>query len=224
MNPPLHSSFRILTLLFAAVLGVYCLWLLLAELYRPGVDHLPTDPQGAAMAAEQRNDANRAGWIGRIRGDLWADSAYTYADMLWNNPDSTSQPTHSWNPVRERLDWAVRYAPHQSGAWLLLAGVASRYRWLNPDPAEALRMSYYTGPSERPLIPLRTLVAGQLPALDNELQQLARRDLRVLIAHQEQPAVMQAYQAATPSGKQFIEQTVGEIDPTLAESLRHGAQ
>jgi len=46
----------------------------------------------------------------------------------------------------------------------------------------------------------------------------------VLIAHQEQPAVMQAYQAATPSGKQFIEQTVGEIDPTLAESLRHGAQ
>jgi len=67
-------------------------------------------------------------------------------------------------------------------------------------------------------------VAGQLPALDNELQQLARRDLRVLIAHQEQPAVMQAYQAATPSAKQFIEQTVGEIDPTLAESLRHGAQ
>jgi hypothetical protein len=224
MNPPLHSSFRILTLLFAAILGLYCIWLPLAELFRPSVDRLPTDPQSAAMAAEQRNDANRAAWIGRIRGDLWAHSAYTYADMLWNNPDSTSQPTSSLDQVRERLDRAVRFAPHQSGAWLLLAGLASRYRWFNADAAEALRMSYYTGPSERPLIPLRTLVAGQLPALDNELQQLARRDLRVLIAQQEQPAVMQAYQAATPAGKHFIEQAVGEIDPTLVESLRRGVQ
>ena len=84
-------------------------------------------------------------------------------------------------------------------------------------------MSYYTGPSELPLMPIRSLVAGQLPALDAELQQFARRDLRVL-TRQEKPAVIQAYQSATKAGKQFIEQAVGEIDPTFAKTLRLGAQ
>jgi len=94
-----------------------------------------------------------------------------------------------------------------------------------PDPAEALRMSYYTGPSEMPLIPLRLTVAVHLDELgDSELQQFAQRDLRVLIAHQEKPAVVQAYQSATPAGKHFIEQALGETDPAFVDSLRLGAQ
>jgi hypothetical protein len=81
-------------------------------------------------------------------------------------------------------------------------------------------MSYYTGPSELPLLPLRLRVASQLPARDAELEQLARRDLSVLIAHQQRAAVLQAYQEATPSGKEFIERAVGDIDPTLVGWLR----
>ena len=218
-------NFRIATLLFAVVLGAQCIWLLLAEFSRPGVNSMPTDSPSAALAAKQRNDATWAAWIGAIRGDLWADSAYTYSDLLWTNSNNIIENTPSLALVRGNLDRAVRYAPDQPGTWLLLAGLASRYRWSKPDPAEALKMSYYTGPSELQLMPLRLLVTVQLDALDDsELQLLARRDIRLLFAHQGKPVVIQAYQSATPAGKHFIKQVIGEIDPTFVESLRGGAQ
>jgi hypothetical protein len=224
MNPPLSSTFRVGILLFAAILGVQCVWLLLAELSRPGFDHLPTDPQSAATASQGRNDATWAAWIGALRGDLWAESAYTYADLLWVNSSNDSELTKPLDQARRRLDRAARYAPHQAGAWLLLAGLATRYRWSKPNPAEALRMSYYTGPSELALVPLRSLVATEQTTLDDELQQLVRRDLRLLIAQGDKPAIIQDYQSATPSGKQFIEQVLGEIDPPFGASLRQGSQ
>jgi hypothetical protein len=220
-----HTSFRLVSLAFAIVLGAQCVWLLLAEFSRPGVSQLPTDPQSAVIAAKQRNDAMWAAWIGAIRGDLWAESAYTYSDLLWASSSNESEHSQSLDQVRGSLERAIRYAPDQAGAWLLFAGLASHYQWSSPKPQEALRMSYYTGPNELSLIPLRLLVTVHLDDLgDSELQQLARRDLRLLIAHQEQSAIVQAYQSATPAGKQFIEQAVREIDPTIVESLRRGAQ
>ena len=220
-----HTRFRLVTAAFAVFLGAQCIWLLLADLSGPGISQLPTDPQSAAIAENQRNDAVWAAWIGAIRGDLWAQSAYTYSDLLWAGPSNQPEPTRSMGQVREKLDRAVRYGPHQAGVWLLLAGLALHDRWSNPDPKEALRMSYYTGPSELPLIPLRLSVAVHLDQFnDGELQELARRDLRLLIAHQGKPAVVQAYQSATPAGKGFIEQALGETDPTFVASLRSGAQ
>jgi hypothetical protein len=225
MNMPSQTNFRIVTLIFAITLGAQCIWLLLTELTRPSVNHLPMNPQSAALAAKQRNDATWAASIGGVRGDLWADSAYTFSDLLWTNSSNSSENTPLLALVRGNLDRAVRYAPNQPGAWLLVAGLASRYRWSKPDPAEALKMSYYTGPSELQLIPLRLLVTVQLDAIDDgELQLLARRDIRLLFAHEGKPVVIQAYQSATPAGKHFIEQTIGEIDPNFVESLRGGAQ
>jgi hypothetical protein len=225
MNMPSQTNFRIVTLIFAIALGAQCIWLLLAELTRPSVNHLPMNPQSAALAAKQRNDATWAASIGGIRGDLWADSAYTFSDLLWTNSSNSSEDIPSLAMVRRRLDRAVRYSPNQPGAWLLLAGLASRYRWSKPEPAEALKMSYYTGPSELHLMPLRLIVTMQLDALnDTELQLLARRDLRLLVAHQGRPVIIQAYQSATQAGKHFLEQALGEIDPTFVEPLRGGAQ
>jgi hypothetical protein len=218
-------NFRVATLVFAMVLGAQSIWLLLAEFSRPGINSMPTDSQSAALAAKQRNDATWAARIGTIRGDLWADSAYTYSDLLWTNSSNSSENTPSLALARDRLDRAVHYSPNQPGAWLLLAGLASRYRWSEPDPAEALKMSYYTGPSELQLMPLRLLVTVQQENLnDLQLQQLAQRDIRLLFAHQGKPVVIQAYQAATPAGKHLIEQAVGEIDPTFVDPLRGGAQ
>ena len=49
-------------------------------------------------------------------------------------------------------------------------------------------MSYYTGPSELPLMPIRSLVAGQLPrSMPNCSSSLGRDFLRVL-TRQEKPA------------------------------------
>ena len=152
------------------------------------------------------------------------NSAFTFADLLLADPGSNLALTQSLDPARGRLDRAIDYAPTKAGVWLLLAGLASRYHWSKPDPAEALRMAYYTGPNELPLMPLRAIVAAQMPTLDADMQQLARRDLRLLVEHQQKPAVIKAYQAATPTGKRFIEQALGEGDPSFVQSLRRGAE
>jgi hypothetical protein len=224
MNMPSQSNFRIVTLTFAIALAAQCIWLLLAELTRPGVNHLPMNPQSAALAAKQRNDATWAAAIGGIRGDLWADSAYTFSDLLWTDSSNSSEDTPSLAMARRRLDRAVRYSPNQPGAWLLLAGLASRYRWSKPDPAEALKMSYETGPSELQLMPLRLLVTVQLDELSDELRLFAQRDIRLLFSHQGKPVIIQDYQSATAAGKHFIEQAIGEIDPSFVAPLRGGAQ
>lgn len=207
----------------AAFLGVQSVWFLLAELSRSTVTDLPAEVQVATAAAKQRGDATWAAWIGGIRGDLWAEAAFTYSDLLWtsNGADSTGALAQA----RTRLDRAVDYAPHQAGAWLLFAGLASRYRWSDVDATEALKMSYYTGPSEDDLMVMRLRVAASLEMLgDSEVQQLARRDLRLLLARRRELAVAEAYNNGSPAGRRFIEQAVGEIDPSVLGSLRAGVR
>ena len=86
-------------------------------------------------------------------------------------------------------------------------------------------MSYYTGPSEQDLVPLRLRIATYSDVLtDIELRQFATRDLRLLLARHEKSAIAVAYNAASPPGKRFIEQTVGEIDPSALVFLRAEAQ
>jgi hypothetical protein len=225
MHAPPHKAFRLGTLMFAALLGLQCVWLVLPELSRPGIDHLPTDAQAATRGARQRKDAVWAAWSGAIRGDLWAESAFTSADLLWPGSDPGSPQNAALESARAELDKALVYAPHQADAWLLLAGLEERYPSHKSDPAEALKMSYYTGPSERPLIPLRLRIATRLDALDDiEVQQFIRRDLRLLLARQQTFVVAEAYAGASPVGKRFIEQTVGEIDPAYLGLLRAGTQ
>ena len=225
MNAPSHIGFRLASLAFAVLLGVQCIWLLLAELSRPNLIRLPTEAQAAAAAVEQRSDAAWAAWIGSIRGDLWAESAFTYADLLWTGPGTDSDQTKSLEQARARLDRALDDAPHQAGAWLLLAGLASRYRWPNLNATEALKMSYYTGPSEETLMPLRLSVATRSEAVgDTEVQEFVRRDLRLLLSRQRKSAVAEAYAGASPAGKRLIEGAVGESDPSSLELLRPGTQ
>jgi hypothetical protein len=215
----LHTTFRSAAVLLAVVVGVYSIWLLLAELARPALS-LPTDSQSAALAAKQRREAHWAAAEGGVRGDLWAVSAFTFADLLWSNTNDNSQ----LEQARGSLARAVRYAPSDASVWLLLGGLALRYHWSKPDPAEALRMSYYTGPNESSLMALRSLVAAQLPTLDADLQRLAQHDVRVLFKDQQQSALIQAYHSATPAGKRVIEQELSASDPRFIEALRRGAE
>jgi hypothetical protein len=119
------------------------------------------------------------------------------------------------------LDQAIGDAPCDSSAWLLVAGLASRYpldRW---DTTAALKMSYYTGPSEHRLIPLRFRFAVQSDrSNDPEIQQFIGRDLRFLLADNQTNDVVAAYKVAPPSEKQFIEQTVSQLSPSTLASLR----
>jgi hypothetical protein len=221
MNQLPHLTFRIATSLFAMLLGIQCVWLLLAELSRSGISRLPTDATSAAAARNGRSNASWAARIGVIRGDLWAESAFTYADLLWSDRSGGADLAQAYSSA----NCALTAAPHQSSVWLLLAGLASRYQLSGIDGKEAVRMSYYTGPSELELMPPRLWIAIHLDAFsDIDLRDSIRREVRQLFSHQQKSAIVAAYNAASSVGRQFIEQTVREIDPSAVESLRANTQ
>src|SRR6516165_7786669 len=153
MNQTSQLAFRVATSLLAMLLGVQCVWLLLAEFSRPGINRLPMDAASAAAAQNERISARRAAMIGAIRGDLWAQSAFTYADLMWSNGKGGANLVQALSSLHN----ALANAPHQSSAWLLLSGLALRHQLPGIDAKEAIRMSYYTGPSELRLMPMRLL-------------------------------------------------------------------
>jgi hypothetical protein len=217
-----HIWFRLTALLFATLLGAQCLWLVLAELTRPSINQLPSDITSAAAAAKQRDAALRAASIGAIRSDLWADAGFTYADLLWGEKNDTIA---NQNPAalraRATLARALDDGPHQSAAWLLLAGLSSRFLDLGFDALELLKMSYYTAPSDQALVPLRLRIAVQLDgSKDIEMRQLISRDLRMLLAQNRKSAIAEAYNVASPSGKKLIESIIKDIDPSALDSIQ----
>jgi hypothetical protein len=201
-------------LLMAMVLAAYCLWVVLAELQRPKVSRLPTNAADAARAATQRIDGTWAAWSGLIRGDLWAASAFTFADLLWTDANNAEA-----EQARARSDRAIRYSPAQGDIWLFLADLA-----LHPDgnksaAAESLRMSYYTAPNQLTLMSLRARVVAQLSETDDELKQFAGRDIHILLANSQKQAVIEAYNVATSSGREAISDQLKQDDPKLLDEF-----
>ena len=226
-NLPSHHLFRLVALVVAVLLGIQCVWLTLAGLVSPGIEHLPTDVAASATAARQRDAASWAATIGAIRGDLWAKSAFTYADLLWTDKEAFADAdlTRMLARARTSLDHALNNAPHRSGAWLLLAGLALRYPSLGFDASEALKMTYYTGASEQNLIPLRLDLAARSDTFnDVEMGQFVARDIRVLLSQKQNVAISEAYKTASPAGKRFIEQTIRDIDPSVLQLLESSAR
>ena len=222
-----HFVLRTAALLIAALLGMQCVWLLAAELVRPGVDRLPTDPASAAAAAEHRDAAFWAASIGGVRGDLWAESAFTNADLLWGNKGARGNKniTGTLASARASLDHALNDSPHLSSAWLLFAGLAAGFPSLGLDATTLLKMSYYTGPSEQRLVPLRLRIAVHSDQFsDVEVRQFVGRDIHFLLAGKQKSAIAEAYNTASSAGKSFIEQTVKDIDPSALGALNTGAK
>jgi hypothetical protein len=87
-------------------------------------------------------------------------------------------------------------------------------------------MSYFTGPNEISLVPLRTQVATQSRVIaDADLQALVSREIRwVILRHPDQKqSLLSAYRDASPEGKQFIEATLRNLDNELLDTIRAGA-
>jgi hypothetical protein len=223
-----ETHFRAAMVLFAGVSGLLALWILAAQLSVTSVYKLPGTPNAAAVARIHRRGAAMAANLGVIRGDLWAQSAFTYGDLLWDNSgigstNSSSDNALSADVARHRIEKALGYAPHRSDVWLLLAALSSRLNWPKPDPTSALKMSFYTGPSETSLIPLRLLVAARSTALnDPDVQQFVGRDVRMILLHVPalKPAIQAAYHEANSANRRIIESAVNELDPAFVQQLR----
>jgi hypothetical protein len=140
---------------------------------------------------------------------------------MWSDRSGGADLAQAYSSVNH----ALTAAPHQSSVWLLLAGLASRYQLPGIDGKEAVRMSYYTGPSELELMPLRLWIAVHSDAFsDIDLRDSIGREVRQLFSHQQKSAIVAAYDTASSAGRQFIEQTLREIDPSAADSLRASPQ
>ena len=88
-------------------------------------------------------------------------------------------------------------------------------------------MSYYTGPSDINLIPMRLRLAMLTNDLhDVELNQFVTRDLRLLLVRKQNSAVTEILNKdASPTARHLIEQIVGDFDPSALDALRtSGAQ
>jgi hypothetical protein len=219
-RPQSTWAFRLSLVLWATLLGMQCIWLVSAELVRPGVIQMPTDKLTAAAAARHSEAADRAASIGSIRGDLWAESAFTHAESLWGGAGSLSDSPRA-GAVLER---AARDAPHRSDVWLLIAGLAQRFAPTEFDPTEALRMSYYTGSSEMRLIPFRLMIAIKRDEFDDdELHEFISHDIRLLLDRKQIAPITDAYMEASAKGKNFLVQTVRDIDPSALSAVRKEA-
>jgi hypothetical protein len=229
-SSPLYASkerqqwkFRLAAMLCVALLGLQCIWLLLPELIRPNIHQLPSRANVALAAAKQHNAAVWAASLAQIRGDLWAEVAFTQADLLW--PDGARQQDENRAAALKRLgrdlDDVLADAPHTSGAWLMLAALVSRF---NPaaksTSIEPLKLSYYTGPSEPELMPLRLEIAIRLESYnDFEMRSFISRDIRLLLEQKQAATIAKIYSTASVNAKRFMDQAIRNTDPSAADKV-----
>jgi hypothetical protein len=220
-----QRAFRLVVTVCAALLGMQSLWLLLPELIRPNINQLPTNARAASAAAEHHNAAVWAASVAQIRGDLWAQSAFTQADLLWPSNAKTDEALSTALQRAHRiLDRALRNTPNTFAAWLMLAALTSRFNTTDRSSAiEPLKLSYYTGPSERELVPLRLEIAIRLESFnDFEMRQLINRDIRLLLEQKQEATIGKIYNTASVNAKSFMEQTIRNIDPSASDKIRNG--
>lgn len=220
-----HRLFRGTALLFACVLAGQAVWLLAAEFSRPALAQFPADARDAAAATARRQAATLAASMGAIRGDLWAECALTYLGLFWNDDQgkASAQMPGMIAQARAVAIRALTLSPHDARIWLVLASIDSRPDSPNRNPVDALRMSYYTGANEADLIALRLPLAARFDALaDDDFRRLVSHDIRIIVTRRPElePVIRTAYRAAPPSGRQFIEQVLGELDPSLLARLQ----
>jgi hypothetical protein len=213
--------------LFGVFLFMQAAWILLPESYRLSHVPFPVDGQTPMIALADLDKIKQAASLAVFRGDLWAQSAFTYGDHLWSDQAMDLNAGDKLNAeALDSLTQALRYSPHRGDVWLMFAALADQYRWSGYQPTSLLKMSYYTAPNELTLFPLRLKVSLHATgAIDDvELQEMVRRDISAILTRRPalKPALVAAYRSAPPRSKIFAEQVISQIDPSYLGTLRAG--
>jgi hypothetical protein len=219
-DTPRTMRFRAGLLALSCILGLYALWQLTADVIHPAAPYFLSDvaPDDAGRAPA----AAIAAEIAQIRGDFWFDDAL----LAWfaTADGNGTQPSPALDDARAAAVRSVRLAPHDARAWLLLAFIDSQLGQEPHQGIEALKMSYYTGPSDRALIALRMKLAVQSAAItDPDFQSLVSGEVLSAV---RQPtlhsALVSSYRQASPDGKRFLESAVSALDPGLVTKMQAG--
>jgi hypothetical protein len=209
---PHAGGFRVAIGTLGGILLLIAIWCLATDLLRPNIPNDSLSWQGAA----------RVGVIGTLRGDAWRDNGVTpWAKLLAGGQGEVIDPT-ALASTRDAVVQTLRYSPHLSRAWLLLAEVESRLGAAANRTASALKMSYYTGPNDPGLIPTRIVLAAQpRHAQDAELRSLLENEIGVIAQSGSiRPLLAQAYRRAGPDVQQVLRELVSRIDSALAEEMQ----
>jgi hypothetical protein len=208
----------------AVVLGVFALWILVAELTSPRLSYFPSNPDEAGTMYALRGSAITAAQVGMVRGDLWTAAAMTTAAPLLFRAAGSARDQASEADIeymRVIADRAVRLSPHDSRAWLVLARLEFSGSGDERRGTEALQISYYTGPNELSLMPARLLLAVGSNAIANEeIQRLAPLDIQQIIQRPNlNPSIALAYNKALPKGRAIIEAALKVANPSLLTTI-----
>jgi hypothetical protein len=217
-----QKQLRAALLAFAVLLALQSIWIILPELIRPSPIAFPRDARSLPIGSSERTRAARAAKLAVIRGDLWAEAAIAQPpDLIWDVASrKVAQPTDQAHTALTVAEKAAALSPHDSRIWLYLASLDCL---LHREVSGSLKMSYYTGPNEIVLMPLRLLVATCSDAInDTDLQTLVAGDIRLIITREQnlKPVLLAAYKNGSPSGRRFIDSAVGELDPALMATIR----
>lgn len=214
-------KFRLLALAFASLIGLFSVTSLVAEFVRPAALPLPSW-NSKAPSPQAVSAAELASTVAPFRTDLRADHAIALAGKALRSSES-GQPTDN-EAAQTAVKSALKFGPHDSRMWLMLAQLQAQRDNSNPLVAEALKMSYFTGPSRAELIPTRLDLVTVGNALnDADLTELARSDVRAMLAQSSDQRLVlaQDYVRASATGKKFLEDSVRMLDPAFADSLKN---
>jgi hypothetical protein len=225
MAPPSSGPIRIYAGAFAVVLGLQSAWLLAAEISRPALPFFPMNGAEAKAAAMHGSAAATAAWIGWPRGELWVNYAITANAALFGNLEDRAvrNGNRADGNAISVVEMAAALAPSDARAWLLLAGVHSQSAMNTTQAFAQLKMSYYTSPYNEYLFPLRIqIIARSTTTFDDELRGFAEYELRKVIRDRPElkRSIASAFRFASPAGRQFLETSIGGIDPKFLSELK----
>jgi hypothetical protein len=214
---------------FGGFLALCGIWLLFPALILHKTIPLPLDRNSAFATAAYRPAALIAAGIGGVRGDLWAQAAFTDAALIW--PDRAAGGATSslarLASAKSDAETALAWAPVNGAAWLFLSLLpAAKPNAGDARTATLLQMSYFTAPNDLILAPLRLERAITSSALlDKDIQEFVKSDLRLILTNrpEQQAAIIAAYRAAPPQNQAMFETIAAEVDSAFGQSLRGGA-
>jgi hypothetical protein len=211
-------KFRLLAFAMFVFVGGISIANLTAELLRPAP---ASRPSASPASQDEVSSTGRASAMAPFRSDLMAD----YAVALAGQVPASGQANQSdqENTARETTRRALGIGPHNSRLWLVLALLEARRNPADPRVAEALKLSYLTGPSRVELIPARLQSATSNNALsDADLSELARGDVRAILTElpDQRPSLVNDYARASETGKAFLRESVNMLDPKFADALQ----
>ncbi len=217
------SRFRILLTALALTIGFYAIASAIAEMMALERAAFPAD--AAKIHSPWTGDASSLlATLSPFRSELESNHALITALQAIESGQKKSSTVRSAEHadalgiVRQTLS----ISPYNPELWLALALLQAQRDPHDPVVVEALKMTYFTAPSDARLMPVRLDIAGRFDALAlPDVKDLVRNDIHQIMTRRPElkPAIVSAYRRASDLGKAFFRDAVQSIDPSFVPTL-----